>query len=190
MELIKLCSLSTQPNRSLFPETYRFVAGSIFFEYTLLNRPLQPDEAKKYATEIVTSVCDVLEELHSFGIAHLDVRLPNICVDTHPCHPPEAKLIDLDRSMEVSQTFQVSGLAKKYKGSVMYEANPSWTLDQVDWRQMGLMVFRFLKECYAECYNTRQPEPKSRFLCHLLDHGKLTRELLCGLDPTQDTATT
>ena len=83
-------------------------------------------------------VCEALEELHDVcNLAHLDVRLANICPTTEG-----VKLIDLDRSKPVATLVDNAGLGRYT--SVMYKANWAWTVAQVDWKQVGLMVFAYL----------------------------------------------
>ena len=68
--------------------------------------------------------------------AHLDVRLANICFKKDGT----AMLIDLDRSRRRHNTCE--GLYMLYGESVMYKAPKHWTVDKLDWRQLGLMIWR------------------------------------------------
>ena len=53
--------------------------------------PLDEEAARKCLRTFTEKVHDALEELHKFGFAHSDVRLPNICFDQEE----NAVLIDL-----------------------------------------------------------------------------------------------
>ena len=79
-----------------------------------------------------------MQELHDeCNLAHLDIRLANICL-THT-QSLGIKLIDLDRSLPASQPFALSEV-RTYADSVMYKGNDAWTLSHIDWRQLGIMV--------------------------------------------------
>ena len=82
--------------------------------------------------EAVTAV----QELHSSNRAHADIRLDKICFEPATKH---AVLIDLDRSCLMSQV----GLP--YANSTMYtRVNSNWTAENVDWRQLAIMIFYIL----------------------------------------------
>ena len=101
--LLRLRECNPKPSRSVFPdESQKVVSARIsFFQYPLLKPPLKPQQAKENTSRFVKLVCEAIQELHdSFNIAHLDVRLANICLtDTDDLG---VKLIDLDRSEEAS----------------------------------------------------------------------------------------
>ena len=68
---------------------------SIFrFDYQPYQ-PLVREEASKCLKDFVTQAKRALEELHKFGYAHFDVRLPNFCYSREF----EAMLIDFDRAI-------------------------------------------------------------------------------------------
>ena len=72
-----------------------------------------------------------LLELHRFGFAHLDVRIPNICFAKEG-GTYIVKLIDLDRSQEDS-CVSLSG----YSGEMHKGAERWWTTTRYDWKQLG-----------------------------------------------------
>ena len=63
-----------------------FGEGAIGFKYKALLPPLRVSEAKLHLKDLVNGVVKALNELHSCGIAHIDVRLENICFDEESCH--------------------------------------------------------------------------------------------------------
>lgn len=77
--------------------------------------PLLRNQVKQVIVEFVVKVVHAIDELHGMGIAHLDLRLENICVDELAFAPI---LIDLDQSRQLC-----SGLPGKemYGESHMYE---------------------------------------------------------------------
>ena len=81
-----------------------------------------------------------LQELHGFGYAHLDVRIPNICFSKGKNAEGEydVKLIDFDHCVDITEC-DVSG----YVGE-MYRRLPDWTADKLDWKQLGLLAGRVI----------------------------------------------
>ena len=135
----------------------KVVSADIFFQYPLLKPPLKPQQAEENASRFVKLVCEAIQELQDgFNIAHFDVRLANIYLtDTADLG---VKLIDLDRSEEATKVFECSLVSTKYRGSVMYKANNHWTLGQVDWRQLGIMVYAFLNNITGNAYHSQEPQ--------------------------------
>ena len=74
-----------------------------------------------------------LIELHRFGFAHLDVRIPNICFAQNE-NGYFVKLIDLDQA-HTDRVVDVSG----YIGE-MYATHLDWSASQYDWKHLGLLA--------------------------------------------------
>lgn len=53
----------------------------------------------------------------------------------------------------------------------------TWTLGQLDWRQLGIMVFAFLNSLSAGSYHKTEPDPTSPFLKGLVQDGVYERSL-------------
>ena len=155
-----------------------------FFQYDLFGPPLDYQKARDNAIDFVKSVCEAINELHDdFNIAHLDLRLANICISTNT--PLSVKLIDLDRSDEAIKPFRRSSLTDY--ASVMYKVpTPEWKLSQLDWRQLGIMVHAFLNNIH-DGYHWIEPVPKSPFLKRLVKQGEYDRECHEKWDPKDDT---
>ena len=187
--LLRLRECNPKPSRSVFPdESQKVVSARIFFfQYPLLKPTLKPQQAKENTSRFVKLVCEAIQELHDgFNIAHLDVRLANICLtDTDDLG---VKLIDLDRSEEASTctSFEHSIVSTNCCGSVMYKANNGWTLGQLDWRQPGIMVYAFLNNITGNSYHSQEPMAHSSFLKHLLEHGDYVPGLREAWDPNED----
>ena len=61
--------------RSLLPTAAR----DNYIEFPLLKPPIKREKAKTNLSSFVSSVVFALNELREFGLAHLDVRLDNVC---------------------------------------------------------------------------------------------------------------
>ena len=139
-----------------------------YFEFDLVNRPLTCAEARYYLILFASSVKDALASIHQREIAHLDIRLENICFD-ETCS--KALLIDLDRS--VSSTMFSSGisyLSETFGNSVMYTIPstfpPNADHSNVDWRQFGIMLCYILEP--NEDYHYTEPTTQNDFLKNYL----------------------
>ena len=185
--LLHLRECNPKPSRSVFPDELRMVVNAriSFFQYPLLKPPLTPQQAKDKASSFVKLVCEAIQELHdSFNIAHLDVRLANICLtDTDDL---DVKLIDLDRSEQASTFYEYSIVSTNYRASVMYKADNGWTLGQLDWRQLGIMVYAFLNNITGNSYHSQEPMAQSDFLKYLLKGGHYVPALCQAWDPKED----
>ena len=178
--LLVLLNINPKPVNSAFP----MLMNKKFFQYDLFGPPLDSQKARDNAIDFVKSMCEAINELHDdFNIAHLDLRLANICISTNT--PLSVKLIDLDRSDEAIKPFRYSSLT--FHASVMYEVpTPEWKLSQLDWRQLGIMVHAFLNNIH-DGYHSIEPDPKSPFLKRLVKQGEYDRECHAKWDPKDDT---
>ena len=104
-----------------------------FFVFKKYAKPLKKEEIVSQRKDIIECVVTSLLKLHEAGIAHLDIRVENICWDDG-----HAIFIDLDRSTEVDKdaTF-IFGL---YGKSLMYVNIDGWTARQLDFRQLAIMI--------------------------------------------------
>ena len=67
------------PQQYLLPLGTFDVCDKKFMTFKRLSFPMSREEVKSCFRAFVVSVCAALDELHSKGIAHLDIRLENIC---------------------------------------------------------------------------------------------------------------
>lgn len=95
--LLRLLGKNLQLERSLLPLGFNVVKECSYFKYNLLLMPLTKDSAKLHIKSLVNGIVLALNELHSQGLAHLDIRLENVCF-----HPQSKApiLIELDQSVE------------------------------------------------------------------------------------------
>ena len=70
-------------------------------------------------------------------MAHLDVRVPNICYARNG----DPVSIDPDRLGESNR--MAYGLQHQYEGK-LYESKEDWTMGHVDWMQLGYMILDIL----------------------------------------------
>jgi len=99
--------------------------------------PLTRRKAKGCLKYLIPKVRNALVQLHTYlQVAHLDVRLENICFNEN-CLPI---LIDLDRNAPLDESGET--LLEMFPGSVMYTRpddllQTSWTAKHSDYRQLG-----------------------------------------------------
>ena len=154
-------------SRSELPRAIKWVKLKNYFEFNLLGNPLSRSKAKERITTFLDSVIEAVEELHGLAkpIAHLDIRLDNICTDENDM----AVLIDLDRMQYFSD---YSAGAHGFQ-SVMYRVpgGKKWTAKQVDWRQVGIMIVYILTDDLYD-YHEKIPLYTQEFIKKLIEDGE------------------
>ena len=124
-----LSSLMGREDRSLFTRSLPPIAQHK--EFPLLKPPIKRETARSDLFTFVSSVVFSLNELHNgLGLAHLDIRLDNVCFDSDN----RAILIDLDRCQNVNDDVVAKVAAK----SLMYPYHSDWVYGQWDYVQVGL----------------------------------------------------
>lgn len=107
-------------------------------------------------------------ELHDAGIAHMDIRLENICFLANG----DAILIDVDRSC--MKTSSANSTAVKYGKSTMYTRNKglrNWTAENLHWRQVAIML-KSIVCTELRYYHEIEVKPEdSGFLYELYNNG-------------------
>ena len=138
LDLQKLCQLFTQPPPSI--ESCALPIDSIFitdcfFKFNLYISPLPKSVAKFSFRWFFVVLLEAINALHDVGIAHLDVRLENICYKEDGM----VVLIDLDRSLPTD--CPAITLSSYYGNSLMYRpGNDDWTCKQQDMRQLAILI--------------------------------------------------
>ena len=118
-------------------------------------------EARRCLIDFVPRVRESLIQLHNLGYAHLDVRLPNICFTPDG----DVRLIDFDR---IQPVFDSS--PPEYSGSFMYTGSPGTTVEQLDWKQFGIMIY-----CILQSYVISEADVKENDVSHLPEDSFLYR---------------
>ena len=123
-------------------------------------------DARRYIVEFTTSVIDAIKELHAtVSLAHLDIRLDNICFK-NDC----AVLIDFDRSCALHESARY--LVSKWGESAMYmPPSQDWTVERVDWRQLGIMVLALLNDTSEKSYHSEPTNSQHPFFHKLVKEG-------------------
>lgn len=119
----------------------------------------------KLRVQFSITVVDAINELHGANLAHLDIRLENICFDPATNN---AVLIDLDRAKHIAETYVYTT-----HRSIMYQPG-EWNAGRVDWRQFGIMVGRIIFDLRTgEKYHQHLPKVASQFLTKLIKEGEI-----------------
>ena len=148
--------------------------SACFVVLNMYQPPLSKERAQKYIVWFVEEVVAAVKELHALDIAHLDIRLENICIDYNSS---KVMLIDLDRSRKASvcdhTVYDLYGRHEMYK----FESS-EWTLSHLDWKQVGLMIEAIIEsphEANIESPHEANIEPPQRheFIQELIKRGTL-----------------
>ena len=124
--------------RSALPLAIHYIGNMRCFEFKLYDQPLSEEEAQRHKVWFVSEVVKAVNELHDRAkVAHLDIRLENICVDDES---NRLILVDLDRSRPIfviaEDVHVLYGNHEMYWGPA---GSHNWPVSMLDWRQVGLM---------------------------------------------------
>ena len=124
------------------------IRRQLFYRYPVQFPPLRKDQVALCLFDFMTMTAIALTELHDYGFAHLDVRIPNICFAKDYDGKYMVKLIDLDRCKYVEDR-----TGSSYEGE-MYRAPRGcrWTCEQLDWKQLGLLAAEIILEGESDEY--------------------------------------
>ena len=141
-----------QLERSLLPNGTMLVGPRVYFTYELLLKPIDRYEARRVFGGVdgfADGVFKALRELHdTCGLAHMDLRLENICFDPQTHRPI---LIDLDRSAPKDYECDRHHLPST---STMYKPlDENWVLENIDLLQTGLMFCHILDNSIDSSYD-------------------------------------
>ena len=107
-----------------------------FVCFEMYEPPLEDVDAKECIVWFVDEAVKAIQELHGDGFAHLDIRRENFCIDDDS---NQLRLIDLDRSQNAE--LPTKSVYELYGNDDMYTPEePTWTLANLDWKQLGLMI--------------------------------------------------
>ena len=141
-----------QLERSLLPNGKMIVGPREYFTYELLLKPIDRYEARVIfggVDRFADGVFKALRELHdTCGLAHMDLRLENICFDPQTHRPI---LIDLDWSATKDSEcdrHHLPSTSTRYK-----PLDQNWVLENIDILQKGLMFCHILDESIDSSYD-------------------------------------
>ena len=164
--LLKILLQEIVSPRFLVPEKRRFL--EFFFVYPKL-KPIPVYLAKQSLKKLTKLVVLSLEELHSQGLAHNDVRLDNICFKDGM-----AVLIDLDMGGQTRN----SCMDHTSSDSLMYPRHMT-DKKKLDWRQLAIMIVNIEEPRKKNAiYHSKEPnfDKQSRyshpFIKKLYQEGK------------------
>ena len=163
--MITLHTKNLTLTKSILPMQQVVYSDMLFFKFELCSKPLRPTEVLDCFKEFTTSVIQAIEELHNANVAHLDIRLDNICFKDN-----SAVLIDFDRSASLKECADF--LQSEWgSSSAMYKVPRNWTNEMVDWRQLGIMLLAILNETDEEHYHEEPTDFKHNFFRKLVEEG-------------------
>ena len=145
-----------------------------YFRFNRHHNLLNRIEVRKYIVVFVDQIVDAIQELHANNIAHMDIRLENICYCESTDH---AVLIDLDRRDFASNT-----AITYYGNSTMYSRLPGWSCEMYDWRQLGIMIYFIMTNTSDDYHRIHIPEDSNDFLKKLFAGNKCPPDIKSTLD--------
>jgi hypothetical protein len=109
--------------------------NSKFYGFQRFIQPMPITIIQRDIVEFIDAVVNSLLKLHEEGnIAHLDIRIENICWDNEG----NVIFIDLDRSATIDKPAKHICM---YGQSLMYEhPKDDWTVKELDFRQLAIMI--------------------------------------------------
>ena len=155
MKVIMLEYKGRKVSRIALPlHTERFDGSVEYFVFNMYGPPLMKEQIKANKSAFVHEVIAAVQELHDLGLAHLDIRIENICVNKD-----FLVLIDLERSEKIKTN--AGSLYHIYGHHEMYQPSGfEWTVENLDWKQVGLMFKSILTDY------------QNPFITRLIDQGK------------------
>lgn len=103
------------------------------FKLPCLIPNLSYEEIRCCLRDFMSLTANAIESIHQYGLAHLDVRVPNVCFKITGTQFI-AVLIDIDRCALATSTKK-----PPYTGN-LYNLPDGWTVDRLDWKQLGLLA--------------------------------------------------
>ena len=168
----------TPPRHFIIPTMTRI--EDVFSYDKVPYGPLREEQAHKYLKTLSEKLCAALEELHRFGYAHSDIRLPYVCFNSNY----DAVLIDMERCTRVEVRSPLS--MELHTISCMYRKPKnmleSFTAQRMDYVQLGWLLVWVLN-CTGE-YHEREWEQQPLnivndvFLSPLVCQGVYSKEAL------------
>ena len=146
--------------------------------------PLTPEEAGQCLEELITKIEVALNELHSYGFSHNDVRLPNVCCD----NDYNAVLIDVDSCEDIlvcppTLSTALTGESCMYTRPTTIRAE-EFTGEKMDYMQLGWLVVQVLTQSPSHHYHEMKWEDQPAriredlFVSDLVVCGEYSKEYL------------
>ena len=153
----------------------------LFFYPKVAYCPLTPEKAGQCLEELITKIEVALNQLHSFGFSHNDVRLPNVCFD----NDYNAVLIDIDSCEDVREcpptlSTALTGESCMYTRPKTISAE-EFTGEKMDYMQLGWLVVQVLTQSPSYHYHEMKWEDQPAriqndlFVSHLVLCGEYSK---------------
>ena len=125
----------------------------LFFYPKVAYCPLTPEVAGQCLEELITKIEVALNELHSYGFSHNDVRLPNVCLD----NDYNAVLINVDSCEDIREcpptlSTALTGESCMYTRPTTIRAE-EFTGEKMDYMQLGWLVVQVLTQSPGHHYH-------------------------------------
>ena len=134
-----------------------------FMVFPAMKYQVTKEVAKQCLPDLADGIRNGLEKLHSLRLAHLDVRLPNVCVGDDF----QVRLIDFDRA---SSSADVGIYGKHFMYTFETEER---IVQNLDWKQFGLLLFTLSysgEKHQSELVKADIPDDSHGFLMQLIFH--------------------
>ena len=153
------------------PTGIKEVKGRNYFVFKMYHPPLTKEKAKKVIVPFIDQVVEAIHEMHSFEIAHLDIRLDNICLNDNG----QVVFIDLDRSRHVDKPDERC----QFGASTMYVVPMEWKWKarNLDWRQLAIMIYFITCSKVLDYHKIEVKEDSHEFLQELYYKGCYNKHL-------------
>ena len=117
-------------------------------------QPLKQEEARACLQDFVRKVVAALQEFHKLNLAHLDVRLPNLCINENF----DVVLIDVDFSKAITVRPPISSSSCLYNiPSTPSDIRPAG--QRTDYMQVGWMIAYIIDSSDDEHYRKWENQP-------------------------------
>ena len=174
------------PSKFIFPKDMMKRLDHLFFVFpACAYNPIDKTDARRIMRSVndrsrwLKGVVEAIEELHEHKMAHLDIRLANICYG----HDWQPLLIDIDQSVNENQQDEdfFRSLSSSYGYSDMYTiAGDAPTIYKLDFKQLAIMLLDLISDSGMEeyDYNIKPPnlESANQFLKDLYN-GEFKKDL-------------
>lgn len=150
------------------PTSIEDLEGKEYFKFEKYRQPLLWTEVRPFIADFVEKVVHTISELHQIGIAHLDIRLENICINKENLSPI---LIDLDRSRKADSGPPADLM---YGESQMYKCGTAdnWKCSNADWRQLAILIISITDSNQISGYHNLTTMPyHHQFIKTLFNQG-------------------
>ena len=164
--------IPTTPKFIIKPKFYKVSGGYHMCEYQKVRYPaMMIGTALLCIKDLLSGIKNALDELHSYGLSHNDVRIPNICFN----EAFEAVLIDVDRVYDVHSIHPLFGESTSCLYQIQHFKG-EFDGKNTDFMQVGWLAAFILDHSQHE-HSRKWKDQKDeiqncKFIYALINHGK------------------